>query len=99
MDGWVHNADSGAPCADAGDLGDTKIRTSLGASQVAVGILFGGWSDSIDLYEESLAAAGAEASKTVTLMREVQQIGAALATEARSSKTLVRKRNPWDLGF
>ena len=80
-------------------MGDTKIRTSLGASQVAVGILFGGWSDSLDAYEESLMREGQEASETVTLMREVQQIGAALATDARSSKAFNKKKNPWDLGF
>lgn len=62
-----------------------------------MGILFGGWSDSLDVYEESLTAA--EASETVTMMRQVQEIGAALATEARSSKTLDKRKNPWDLGF
>jgi hypothetical protein len=37
----------------------------------------------------------------VVRMMQVQQIGAALATEARSSRTLSRqkKKNPWDLQF
>ena len=37
-----------------GEVGDTKIRTSLGGNQVAVGILFGGWADSLDVYTDWL---------------------------------------------
>lgn len=85
------------------EMGDTKIQTSLGGNRVAVGILFGGWCDSLDVYEASLESAGPGdkgRGATTTLMRDVQRIGGALATDARTTQTLKRaKKNPWDLGF
>ncbi|EKX55179.1 hypothetical protein GUITHDRAFT_160396 [Guillardia theta CCMP2712] len=78
-----------------GELGGANIRTSLGGTAVAVGILFEGWTDCLSVVERS------KDSSRLGYMKDVQLIGAAIATDVRGTQTSQRqkKRMPWELTF